>query len=40
MYWRELSIEIEDYCNQNNIKHINYFYHEKLVSEKLKKGIC
>lgn len=39
-YWGELSIQIEDYCNQNNIKHINYFYHEKLVSEKLKKSIC
>lgn len=40
MYWEKLSIEIEDYCNQNHIKHINYFYHEKLVSEKLKKSIC
>lgn len=36
-YWTDLSIEIEDYCSQNNIKHINYFYHEKLVRNKLNK---
>lgn len=36
-YWTDLSIEIEDYCSQNKIKHINYFYHEKLVRNKLNK---
>ena len=36
-YWTDLSVEIEDYCNQNKIKHINYFYHEKLVRNKLNK---
>lgn len=35
MYWIDLSIEIESYCNENSIKYINYFYHEKLVKEKL-----
>lgn len=33
-YWVDLSIEIEDYCNQNSIKYINYFYHEELVKKK------
>lgn len=30
-YWEELSAEMENYCSSNNIKYINYFYHEKLV---------
>lgn len=34
-YWTNLAIEIEDYCTKNKINHINYFYHEKLVQEKL-----
>lgn len=34
-YWTNLSIQIEDYCNKNNIKHINYFYHDELVKAKL-----
>lgn len=38
VYWIDLSIEIENYCNQNHIKYINYFYHEKLVKEKLRKN--
>lgn len=33
-YWEGLAAEIEEYCNNKNIKHINYFYHEKLVEEK------
>lgn len=33
-YWKELSKEIEEYCFSNNIKYINYFYHDKLVSKK------
>ena len=34
-YWVDLSKEIENYCNINCIKYINYFYHEELVKEKL-----
>lgn len=34
-YWKELSTEIDEFCNLNHIKYINYFYHEKLVREKL-----
>lgn len=34
-YWTNLSIQIEDYCNKKNIKHINYFYHDELVKAKL-----
>lgn len=33
-YWRELAIDIEEYCNTHLIKHINYFYHNKLVQAK------
>lgn len=36
-YWIDLSVEIKEYCELNNIKYTNYFYHEKLVKEKLKK---
>ena len=28
-YWNDLSKEIKDYCEINNVKYINYFYHEK-----------
>lgn len=34
-YWIDLSIDIENYCKTNNIKYINYFYHEELVKAKL-----
>lgn len=34
-YWIDLSIEIQNYCNKNCIKYINYFYHQELVKEKL-----
>lgn len=37
-HWADLSIEIENYCNQNCIKYINYFYHEELVKKKLGKS--
>ncbi len=36
VYWIDLSMEIENYCNQNHIRYINYFYHEELVKEKLQ----
>jgi DNA repair photolyase len=36
-YWTSLSGEIASYCQQNNIKHVNYFYHKELVQEKLNK---
>lgn len=34
-YWDRLAAEIEEYCSRHAIRHINYFYHEKLVEEKL-----
>jgi len=33
-YWKELAEEINNYCNQNNIKYTNYFYHKELVEKK------
>lgn len=36
-YWDRLAEEIEDYCAQHSVRHINYFYHEELVREKLDK---
>ncbi|MBO5030816.1 MAG: radical SAM protein [Lachnospiraceae bacterium] len=33
-YWHNLSVEIEKYCNDHSIKHINYFYHKELVQAK------
>lgn len=35
-FWNNLSIEIEEYCVEHSIKHINYFYHKELVEAKLK----
>ena len=35
-YWDNLAGEINDYCSKNKINFINYFYHEKLVKEKLE----
>lgn len=35
-FWDDLSAEIEEYCNSHFIKHINYFYHKKLVEAKLR----
>ena len=37
-YWENLSKEIDDYCKNNNIKYINYFYHDKLVEKKKKEN--
>ena len=36
-FWNSLSVEIEEYCNVQSIKHVNYFYHKKLVETKLKQ---
>ena len=33
-YWKKLSKEIKKYCEINNIKYKNYFYHEELVQAK------
>ncbi len=33
-YWHNLASEINHYCDKNNIKYINYFYHEELVKNK------
>ena len=33
-YWEELAKKINNYCNQNSIKYINYFYHKELVEKK------
>lgn len=32
-YWNELGMQIEGYCREQDVKYINYFYHEKLVKE-------
>lgn len=36
-YWNKLSKEIEKFCLDNEIKYTNFFYHDKLVSEKKKR---
>ena len=33
-YWEVLANEINSYCETNNIKYVNYFYHKKLVEKK------
>lgn len=33
-YWYNLSNEIDNYCKNNNINYINYFYHDELVNDK------
>ncbi len=33
-YWINLSKDIENYCEENNIKYINYFYHEEIRKNK------
>ena len=37
-YWKKLASEIEQYCNENKIKYINYFYHDELVAKKKNKN--
>lgn len=36
-YWENLALEINDFCENENVKYINYFYHDKLVEEKKNK---
>lgn len=36
-YWVQLSFDIERYCTENSINHINYFYHKELVETKTNK---
>lgn len=36
-YWEKLAMEINVYCESENVRFINYFYHEKLVAEKKEK---
>ena len=33
-YWEILADEINSYCDENNIKYVNYFYHKELVEKK------
>lgn len=35
-YWKDLSKQIKEYCKDNKVKYINYFYHEELVKNKNK----
>lgn len=35
-YWKDLSKQIKEYCEDNKVKYINYFYHEELVKNKNK----
>lgn len=37
-YWESLAKEINKYCDEKNIKYINYFYHKELVNEKKRKN--
>lgn len=37
-YWLELGLQIESYCREHNIAHINYFFHKDLVKAKLERG--
>ena len=37
-YWKKLALEINNYCQANNIKYTNYFYHKQLVKSK-KEGL-
>lgn len=34
-YWEELAAKIEEYCREHSIVHTNFFYHEKLVAQKM-----
>lgn len=36
-YWIDLSVDIDNYCSENNINYTNYFYHEELVKAKLER---
>lgn len=36
-FWENLAVEMEEYCKIHSIRHINYFYHKKLVEAKVKR---
>lgn len=36
-YWQELSRLLDEYCGEAGVKFVNYFYHSRLVKEKMKK---
>lgn len=37
-YWEDLERKIINYCDKNNIKYVNAFYHKKLVDAKKSKN--
>ncbi len=39
-YWKELSMEIEEFCRLHSIKYTNYFYHKDLVQAKASPPQC
>lgn len=39
-YWNQLAYDLDSYCTSLGIKYVNYFYHEKLVKEKIKNIGC
>lgn len=38
-YWKELALELDEYCTNHQISYQNFFYHDKLVAEKKEKAI-
>lgn len=36
-YWKELALELDNYCQKLGVTYVNYFYHEKLVKEKISR---
>lgn len=34
-YWHKLAAEMDEYCRKLGVEYTNYFYHEKLVKEKM-----
>lgn len=37
LYWENLAYEINNYCEERDLKFVNYFYHSKLVTEKKER---
>lgn len=37
-YWRQLSDDIERYCQNKNVVYTNYFYHSLLVADKKQRN--
>lgn len=33
-YWKNLALEMDNFCKKNKVKYTNYFYHEQLVKAK------